>query len=161
MIAGKKDLTNKSEKNSHVNSCVVNLVHSVTRLPQKKGVIPNYCQNYTEIRYVKDVSCVGHFSSLNLVTNVPTVALDLPVGARLYQLWEKWAALGVSPKVVTVLQGLHPPLLVPAKFDQVIHSHKVLRKSPQEQLPFGGIASASDQKCSGTGNNSKVTRILE
>ena len=37
----------------------------------------------------------------------------------------------------------------------------MLRKSRQEQLPFGGIASASDQKCSGTGNNSKVTRVLQ
>ena len=49
VIAGRKDLTSKSETvNSHVNSCVVD-VHSVTGLPQKKGVIPLYCQNYTEI----------------------------------------------------------------------------------------------------------------
>ena len=96
-------LTSKSETvNSHINSSVVN-VHSVTGLPQKKGVIPLYCQNYTEIKYVKDVSCVGHLSSVNLVTNAPTVALDLLVGARLHQFWEKWAALGASLKVVTVL----------------------------------------------------------
>ena len=102
VIAGRKDLTSKSETvNSHVNSCVAN-VHSVTGLPQKKGVIPFYCQNYTEIKYVKDVSCVGHMSSVNCITNVPTVALDLPVGARLHQFWERWAALGASPKVVTV-----------------------------------------------------------
>ena len=49
---------------------------------------------------MKDVSCVGHLSSVNLVS---TVALDLPVGARLHQFWENWAALGASPKVVTVL----------------------------------------------------------
>ena len=34
-------------------------------------------------------------------SNVPTAAIDLPVGARLHQVWEKWEALGVSPKVVT------------------------------------------------------------
>ena len=98
------DLTNKSETvNSHVNSCVAN-AHSVTGLPQKKGIIPNYCQNYAEIKYVKDVSCIGHLSSVNLVTYVPTVALDLSVGTRSHQFWEKWAALGTSPKVVTVLR---------------------------------------------------------
>ena len=53
---------------------------------------------------MKDVSCVCHLSSVKLVTNVPTVALDLPVGARLHQFWEKLAALGASPKVVTVLR---------------------------------------------------------
>ena len=51
---------------------------------------------------------------------------------------------------VSTRRGLHPPLLVPAKFDQVTHSHKLLCKFPQEQLPVGGIASASEQKCSGT-----------
>ena len=79
VIAGSMDLTSKSETvTSHVNSCVVN-AHSVIGLPQKKGVIPNYCQNYAEIKYVKDVCYVGHLSSVNLVTNVPTAALDLPV----------------------------------------------------------------------------------
>ena len=38
-----KVLISKSETvNSHVNSCVVN-VHSVTGLPQKKGIISFYC----------------------------------------------------------------------------------------------------------------------
>ena len=107
VLAGKKDLsvtTKRETENSHVNSYVVNPVHFVKGYLQKKGVNPANCQNYTEIKYVKDVSCVGHLSSVNLVTNVPTVASDLPVGARLHQFWEKWAALGASPKVVTVLR---------------------------------------------------------
>ena len=58
----------------------------------------------SEIKYVKDVSCVGHLSSANLVTNVPTVAIHPPVGARLHKFWEKWEALGSSPKVVTTLR---------------------------------------------------------
>ena len=85
----------------HVNSFVAN-VHSVTGLPQKKGVNPNYCYHHTEIKHVNDVSCVGHLSSANTVTNVPTVAINPPVGARLQQFWEKWEALGSSPKVVTI-----------------------------------------------------------
>ena len=96
-------LSNKSEiVFLHVNSFVAN-VHSVTGLPQKKGVNPNYCYSQTEIKYVKGVPCVGHLSSGNIVTNVPT-ALHPPVGARLHQFWEKWEALGSSPKVVTILR---------------------------------------------------------
>ena len=92
VVAKDKTLTSKSETVFlHVNSCVAT-VHSVTGLPQKKGVNPNYCQNYTEIKYVKDVSCVGRLSSANIVTNVPTVAINPPVGARLHQFWEKWEA---------------------------------------------------------------------
>ena len=104
VVAKDKKLSSKSETvNLLVNSCVAN-VHSVTGLPQKKGVNPTYCHKYTEIKYVKDVSCVGHLSSANLVTNVTTVALDPPVGAQLHQFWEKWETLGSSPKVVTALR---------------------------------------------------------
>ena len=59
---------------------------------------------YTDIIHVKDVSCVGHLSSANLVTNIPTVVIDPPLGARLHKFWEKWEALGLSPKVVTTLR---------------------------------------------------------
>ena len=44
---------------------------------------------------------VGQSSS---VKNVPTVVPNLLLGARLHHFWEKWAALGISPKVLTVLR---------------------------------------------------------
>ena len=72
--------------------------------PSWPNLVPFCCQNYTEIKYVKDVSCVGHLSCANLVKNVPTVTLDPPVAARLHQFWEKWETLGSSPKVVTTLR---------------------------------------------------------
>ena len=53
---------------------------------------------------MNDVSCLDHLSVVQNVTNVPNVAPGLPAGARLHQFWEIWAALGVSPKVVTVLK---------------------------------------------------------
>ena len=87
----------------NVDSCVAN-AHIVTGLSQRKGVNPTYCQMYTEIKYEKNVSCVGHLSSVNLVTNAPHAVIDPPVGARLHQFWEKWEALGSSPKVVTTLR---------------------------------------------------------
>ena len=59
---------------------------------------------YTEIKYVKDDFCVGHLSSVNLVTNAQHAVIDPPVGATLQQCWEKWETLGSSPKVVTILR---------------------------------------------------------
>ena len=105
VISGGKDLTSKSETvNLHVNSYVVNPVLIVKGYPQNKGVNPSYCYHCQRIKCVKDVSCVDHLCSVNLVTNVPTVAPDLPVGARLHKFGEKWPALGTSSKVVTVLR---------------------------------------------------------
>ena len=89
--------------NLNVDSCVAN-AHIVTGFPQRKGVNPTYCQMYTEIKYVKIVSCVGHLSSVNLVNNARHAVIDPPVGARLHQCWEKWEALGSSPKVVNTLR---------------------------------------------------------
>ena len=81
------------QKNSkltlNVDSHVAN-AHIVTGLPQRKGVNPNTCQLYTEIKYVKDISCVGHLPSVKLVTNAQHAVLDPPVGARLNQCWQKW-----------------------------------------------------------------------
>ena len=95
------------QKNSkltlNVDSHVAN-AHIVTGLPQRKGVNPNICQLYTEIKYVKDVSCVGHLPSVKLVTNAQHAVLDPPVGARLNQCWQKWETLGSSPKVVKILR---------------------------------------------------------
>ena len=57
-MVAKDKLPSKSETvNLLVNSCVAN-ADSVTGLPQKKGVNPNFCHNYTKIKYVKDVSVV-------------------------------------------------------------------------------------------------------
>ena len=87
----------------NVDSHVAN-AHIVTGLPQRKGVNATFCQMYTEIKYVKNVSCVGHLRSVNLVTNDQHAVLDPPVGARLNQCWEKWETLGSSPKVVNILR---------------------------------------------------------
>ena len=99
VVAGNSKVT----LNLNVDSCVAN-AHIVTGLPQRKGVNPTNCQMYTEIKYVKNVSCVGHLSSVNLVNNAPHGVIDPPVGARLHQCWEKWEALGLSPKVVATLR---------------------------------------------------------
>ena len=53
---------------------------------------------------MKDVSCVGHLSFGQPITNVPAVSQDLPVWARLHQFWETWEALGAGPKVIKILK---------------------------------------------------------
>ena len=97
-------VTNKSETVfPHVNSFVAS-VPFASGSPQKKGVNPDYCQSIREINHVKDVSCVDHLSFVQIVTNVPTVVTNLPVGARLQQFWEKWETLGSSPRVIRILR---------------------------------------------------------
>ena len=112
------------------------------------------------MKCVKDVSCVDHLSSVNLVTNVPIVVPDLPVGARLHQFLEKWAALGASPKVV-LREGFTLPFRFRPNSTRSHNCHKLLCKSPQEPLLAGGFASAGEQKCSRTGHNSKISGVLE
>ena len=68
---------------------------------QKKDVMPDH---QMLIKSVKNVSCVDQLSSVHNVTNVPLVAPNLPVGSRLHLFWEKWAALNVNPRVVSVLK---------------------------------------------------------
>ena len=67
-------------------------------LLQKKGSSPDIAQQKSS-KYVKDVSYVGHLRFVQNVTNIPVFAPDVPVGVRLHQFWETWAALGASAKV--------------------------------------------------------------
>ena len=83
-----------------------------------------------------------------------------PKENKLPHLVEKWPALKASPKVVTVLKEGYTPLPVPTKSDKVTNDHNLLCKFPQEPLPIGSIASIYDQKCSRTGHNSDISRVL-
>ena len=154
-------LCNQQETvNLHINSCVVSPVHFAKGYPQKKGVNPVNC-HYTEIKHVKDVSCVDHLSSVNLVTNIPTFATDLPEGARLHLFWEKWAVVGASPKVVTILrEGYTLPFWFRSNLTRSPTVISCYVKSQQEPLLVGGIASAFEQKCSGTGSKSEMSRTI-
>ena len=99
VMAGSRDLTSKSETvNLLVNSCVAN-THSVTGLPQKKGVIPNYCHNYNKICFL--CRSLEFYKSCHKCSNC---CYRSTCRARLHQFWKKSEALGVSPKVITVLR---------------------------------------------------------
>ena len=82
----------------NINS-VVNHAHIVQGQPQRKGISLAVVRRQS-LKYVNNVSCVDQFCSVKLAPNVPNVAQNLPVGARLNQFWETWEALGDGPKVV-------------------------------------------------------------
>ena len=57
--------------------------------------------------------------------------------------------------------GLHPPLPVQTSPDQKTHNNKLLCRSPQEQLPVGGIASAVRQECCRVSPKSTIPGFLQ
>ena len=105
---------------------------------------------------MNNVSCVNHLTSVKGVTNVPTVAYSRSTcRGQIASVFGKIGSPGGQSQSYYSPQGrLHPPLPVPAKFDQV--TQKLLCKSPQEPLPGGGIASTFEKKCSITGNKSEI-----
>ena len=69
---------------------------------------------------MKSVSCVTQLSCVNPVSNVPNVALNLPVGARLQNFWQTWLDLGAGPRVVQILQeGYTLPFRIRPKLTRI------------------------------------------
>ena len=58
-------------------------------------------------------------------------------------------------------RGLHPPLPVQTKLDQVTNCNKQLPQSSQTGQPFRGTVSAGEQKCSRTSRKSKLSGFLQ
>ena len=91
-----------------VNCHVAKSVPSAPGHSQKKELSPgrSECQiprNY-KLKYVNSVSCVTQLSVVQPVVNVPNVAQNPPVGARLQSFWKTWLDLGACPKVVQILK---------------------------------------------------------
>ena len=58
-------------------------------------------------------------------------------------------------------RGLHSPLPVQTKSNQVTNCHKQLCQSTETVQPFGRTVSDDEQKCSGTGSKPKLTVFLQ
>ena len=97
----RKNCVTKTKTQLPVSYHAVSHVPFAGGSPQKKGVIPDHQRL---IKSVKGVFCVNQLSSVPNVTNVPLSVPNPPVGSRLHKFWEKWAALGVNPNVVSVLK---------------------------------------------------------
>ena len=156
-----------------VNFCVVTHVHFVEGFLQKKGVNPDIV-HHSEIKYVNDISCVDHLSSVKNDFS----CVDLLRSAKKHKCSNCCSRSTCRGQIALVLgkigspggqyksynspQGrLHSPLPVPSKFDQITHYYKLLCQSQQEPQPGGGIASACEQKWSRTDHNSTISRVLK
>ena len=104
--------------NLDVKPLVVKFVPSAPGLPQRKGISPGVPE--CQLKSVKGASCVTQLSCVNSVSNVPNVALTLPVGARLQNFWQTWLDLGAGPKVVQILQeGYTLPFWIRPKLTRI------------------------------------------
>ena len=145
VLARKKgfSVANKRETvNLHVKSCIVNPFLFANGYLQKKGGNPSYCFYCQKVKYEKNVSCVDHLSSVNLVTNVPTVGTirDPP---------ERWQAL--TTKIQTILSGVPSPAV------QVPHrsTHSNRKASLPRSAPYEAHTVALEEQLEGTRVNRK------
>ena len=163
-VSGKKQVLNPSPviKKSetvvlHVNSFAAN-VHSVTGLPQKKGVNPNYCCTHTEIKPVNDVSC----EFCNFCHKCPNCCHTSTCRGKASAVLGKMGSSGFESKGShNTKRGLHPSLPVQTQPNQVTNGHKQICQPTKTVPPFGGTVSADKPKCSRTGRKPKLTGILQ
>ena len=111
LLAGSPSTEKTIDTCLNVKYHVAPSVHTAPGHSQKEEVSPGSAGCYVKknrLKYVKSVSCVTQLSSVQPVTNVRNVALNLPVGARLQTSWHTWLDLGVSLKVVQILKEGYP-----------------------------------------------------
>ena len=162
VMAGSRDLTSKSETvNLLVNSCVA-IAHSVVGLPQKKGVIPNYCHNYNRNKTCERCFLCRSLEFCKSCHKCPNCCYRSTCRGQTAPVLEKMGSPGGKSQGGNSTQrGLHPPLPIKTQLDQVTNCHKQLCQPSQKPPSFGGHVSAGEQKCSRTGCNSKITRVLQ
>ena len=81
------------------------------------------------------------------------------IGTRLQNYWQTWLDLGAGPKVVQILkEGYTLPFRIQPK---LARSPTVLRQSPQEPLPAGGITSAYSQKRRRASRQSEISGVFQ
>ena len=153
------------QKNSkvtlNVDSHVAN-AHIVTGLPQRKGVNPNACQLYTEIKYVKDVFLCRSLAFCKSCHQCSTCCFRSSCRGEVKPVLGEMGNPGFKSKSGKHSEGgLHAPLPVQTPLDKVTDCNKQLPQSNQTVLPFRGTVSADKQKCSRTGGQSKFTGVLQ
>ena len=131
-------------------TCVAN-AHSVRGLPQKKGVNPNYCQNYTEIKSVKMCRSLELCKSCHKCHNC---CHRSTCRGKAAPVWGKMGNPGGESKGSNSTgRRLHPFLPVQTQPNQITNCRKQLYQPSQKSQLFGGTVSAGEQKCSRTIEN--------
>ena len=129
--------------------------------PQRKGINLAFVRRQS-LKYVNNVSCVDQLCSVKLAPNVPKVAQNLPVGARLNQFWETWEALGAGLKVVQMLKkGYTLPFQTRPNLTRsstiiscYVHPHRNL-------YLLEALHQLTKQKHSRVGQKSRITGFLQ
>ena len=117
------------------NSSIVSHVHIVQGQSQRKGASPAIVRQCSSLRYVNNASCIDQLCSVKLVPNVPNVAQNLPLGARLNQYPDDWLVRARSHQ--TCLQ--HTQTLVALGQDLVLSSkHEKSELDPKQVFDFVG-----------------------
>ena len=91
----------------NVHYSVADDVPFVAGLPKKERHKSFIVKHRKKLKYLKSVSCVDQLSPVQNVTNVHTVAQNLPVLARLNQFWKTFE----SCKVIRILPFRNQPIL--------------------------------------------------
>ena len=91
----------------------------------------------------------------------PTCCTKFACRGQITPVLEKMGSPRRQPQSTSSPQRrLHSSLPVPAQPNKKTHNNKLLCKSPQKQLPVGGIASAVRQKCCRVGSESTVPGLF-
>ena len=147
--------------NLTVNSCVAN-AHIVTGLPERKGVNPNACQMYTEIKLVKDVFLCRSLVFCKSCHQCPTCCYRSSCRGEVKPVLGEMGSPGFKSKSSHHTEGgLYSPIPVQTPLDKVPDCDKQLPELSQAVLPFRGTVSADQQECSQTGRKSKLTGFLQ
>ena len=117
---------------------------------------------YKNLIYLLNLQfCVGHLSSVNLVTNAQHAVID-PCSGKVTTVLGEMGNPGFKSKSSHHTEGgLYCPVPVQTQLDKVTDCNKQLPQSSQAVLPFRGTVSADKQKCSRTGGKSKLTGLLQ
>ena len=144
----------------NVDSHVAN-AHIVTGLPQRKGVNPNACQLYTEIKCERCFLCRS-LAFCKSCHQCPTCCFRSSCWGEVKPVLGEMGNPGFKSKSGKHTErGLHASLLVQTPLDNVTDCNKQLPQSNQTVLPFRGTVSADKQKCSRSGGESKLTGVLQ
>ena len=150
----------------NVKPLVVKHVVSAPGLPQRKGISPGSAECYPQTDCKLKI-CAKCFLCHSIVlcencSKCHECCLKSTCRGKTSKLLASLAKSGRrSESSSNPQRGLHPPLSDPAQTNKISHCRKLLCKSPQEQLPAGGIASAYRPKRSRSGTKSKISGFLQ
>ena len=147
-----------------VNSSVVSRALFATGQLQKKGIspVPVNLKQSSVIKICEQCFVCRSLVFCHSCSKCPKCCSQSSCRDQTSKLLDKMVGAGCKPNSSSnPKRGLPPPLSDPTQINKKSHGHKLLCKSPQEQLPGGGIASAYSQKYNRNRTKPKISRLLQ